>query len=155
MFSHLRAHHRAIEKGVKAVDSYLDRVSKGTHLDESGRCRLQFEDVGVYVVAMPEHNLIIFKTFINTLPDPSTGKLLPLYYHLLDMNDEPETGMAYFSIVAAEELASEQDVISVETKRPIVDISYEEFHECLKIVGEVANRWIERLEAEFNAPRIK
>jgi hypothetical protein len=46
------------------------------------------------------------------------------------------------------------DVISVETKRPIVDISFEEFSASLEAVGEVANMWMNRLEQEFKAPRI-
>lgn len=154
MFAHLRAHNRAIERGIKSIESYLKKVSDSAALDEQGRCRLQYQDVGVHIVVLPEHNLVIFKTFINFLPDPASGKLLPLYYHLLDMSDEPSTGMAYFSIVASEELDLKSDVISVETKRPIVDISFEEFKTCLQTVGEVANLWIERLETEFDAPRI-
>ncbi|HEC22720.1 MAG TPA: hypothetical protein ENI95_07370 [Chloroflexi bacterium] len=154
MLSHLRAQHRAIEKGIKAIDTYLGRVSKGAKLDERGRCRLQYENVGLIVLVIPDHNIVIFKTFINFLPDPASGKLLPLYYHLLDMSDEPETGLAYFAIVAAEELGAEKDIISVETKRPIADISFEEFITCVRAVGEVANRWMERLEKEFEAPRV-
>ncbi len=154
MLSHLRAQHRAIEKGIKDIGNYLNRVSDGAKLDERGRCRLQFENVGVHILVRPEANMVIFKTFINYLPDPSTGKILPLYYHLLDMSDEPVTGMAHFAIVAAEQLGTEHDVISVEAKRPIADISFEEFTSCLQAVGEVANAWMERLEAEFGAPRI-
>ena len=154
MLSHLRAHNRAIEKGVKAIEGYVGRISSGAALDENGRCRIQYENVGVHIVVLPDHNLVIFKAFINFLPDPSTGKVLPLYYHLLDMSDEPQTGMAYFAIVAAEALELEKDVISVETKRPIADISFDEFQGCLQIVGEVANQWIDRLEEEFGAPRV-
>jgi hypothetical protein len=154
MLSHLRAHNRAIEQGVKAIEGHLKKISDGAVLDPGGRCRLQYEDVGVHIVVLPEHNLVIFKTFINFLPDPASGKLLPLYYHLLDMSDEPDTGMAYFAIVAGEELDMEHDVISVETKRPIADISLDEFRTCVQIVGEVANLWIDRLEEKFDAPRI-
>jgi hypothetical protein len=154
MLSHLRAQNRAIERGVKAIESYIGRISSNTTLDEGGRCRIQYENVGVHIVVLPDHNLVIFKTFINFLPDPSTGKVLPLYYHLLDMSDEPQTGMAYFAIVAAEALDFERDVISVETKRPIADISFDEFTSCLQTVGEVANQWIDRLEEEFGAPRV-
>jgi hypothetical protein len=70
------------------------------------------------------------------------------------MNDAPETGLAYFAIVASEEVGGEHDVISVESKRPIVDISQDEFTACLKTVGDVANQWMDRLEQEFEAPRI-
>lgn len=154
MLSHLRAQHRAIEKGIRAINSYLARLSSDLSLDEHGRCRLQVEDVGVHVVVQPDHNIVIFKAFINFLPAPETGKILPLYYHLLDQSDEPQTGMAYFAIVASEELGSERDAISVETKRPIADISYEEFVACVKTVGEVANLWMPRLEEEFDAPRV-
>ncbi len=154
MLKHLRTQHRAVEKGIKAINEYLDRVSKGAALDERGRCRVQFENVGLHIVARPDANMVIFKAFINTLPDPEGGKILPLYYHLLDMSDEPQTGMAYFAIVASEEIGGERDAISVETKRPIADMSYEEFVTCLRTVGEVANIWMERLEAEFGAPRI-
>ncbi len=154
MLTHLRTQHRAIEKGIRAINEYLGRVSQGAALDDQGRCRIQFENVGLHVLVRPEHNMVIFKTFINFLPDPESGKILPLYYHLLDMSDEPETGMAYFAIVASEQIGSERDAISVETKRPIADMSYEEFVSCLRIVGEVANLWMDRLEAEFGAPRI-
>jgi hypothetical protein len=154
MLSHLRAQNRAIEKGVKSISGFIGRISSDATLDEHGRCRIQYNDVGVHIVVLPDHNLVIFKTFINFLPDPSTGKVLPLYYHLLDMSDEPQTGMAYFAIVAAEALEFERDVISVETKRPIADISFDEFQGCLQIVGEVANQWIGRLEEEFGAPRV-
>jgi hypothetical protein len=154
MLSHLRAQHRTIEKGIKDINSYLDRASKGAHLDEAGRCRLQFENVGVHIVVRPDANMVIFKTFINFLPAPESGKILPLYYHLLDMSDEPETGLAYFAIVSSEQIGTDRDVISVEAKRPIADISFEEFVICLRIVGEVANQWMPRLEAEFDAPHV-
>ena len=147
-------HLRSIEKGIKAINGYLNRVSKGAKLDENGRCRLQAEQVGIHVVATPGQDLLTFKAFINFLPDPATGKVLPLYYHLLDMNDEPETGLAYFAIVASEEVGGEHDVISVECTRPIADISFDEFSACLKAVGMVANQWIDRLEEEFDAPKV-
>nr|MBN1229389.1 hypothetical protein [Anaerolineae bacterium] len=151
MLSHLKAQHRAVEKGVKNIEQYIGKVSEGAKLDERGRCRIQFQDVGVHVLVLADHNIVIFKTFINFLPDPESGKILPLYYHLLDMSDEPQTGMAYFAIVAAEEIGSERDAISVETKRPIADISFEEFKACLGVVGEVANLWMQRLAEEFDA----
>lgn len=154
MLSHLKAQHRAVEKGIKDIESYLKKVSEGVTLNEQGRARLQYNNVGLHLVVMPDHNIVIFKTFINLLPDPATGKLLPLYYHLLDMNDEPQSGLAYFSIVAAEQIGMEKDVISVETKRPIADISFEEFKAAMDAVGEVANLWMERLESEFGAPRV-
>ncbi len=154
MLDHLRAQNRAIEKGLKDIGTYLNKASKGAALDERGRCRLQFEQVGVHIVVLPDANMVIFKTFINYLPDPDSGKILPLYYHLLDMSDHPQTGMAYFSIVAAEELGEEHDVISVETKRPIADMSYDEFVSCLRTVGEVGNMWMGRLETEFGAPHV-
>ncbi|GAB4479449.1 MAG: hypothetical protein Kow00124_25150 [Anaerolineae bacterium] len=154
MLSHLRAQHRAIEKGLKALNEYLARSTKGVQLDERGRARIQYENVGVHVVALPEHNLVIFKTFINFLPDPASGKLLALYYALLDKSDEPETGLAYFSIVAAEQIGAEKDVISVETKRPLADMSFEEFKVCIETVGEVANLWMQRLAEEFDAPPV-
>ncbi len=154
MLSHLRAQHRSVEKGLKAIETYLGKVSQGAVLDERGRCRIQYNDVGIHVVVLPQHNMVIFKSFINFLPEPSSGKLLPLYYHLLDMSDNPDTGLAYFSIVASEELKTERDIISVETKRPIADISFEEFKANLEAVGEVANKWMNRLESEFNAPKV-
>lgn len=147
-------HLKAIEKGIQAIESYLKRIDADAKLDESGRCRLQIDSVGVYVVVAPDVDKVVFKAFINLLPDPATGKVLPLYYHLLDMNDAPDTGLAYFAIVASEEVGAEHDVISVESKRPIVDISFDEFQACLKTVGEVSNQWMERLEQEFEAPRI-
>lgn len=154
MLSHLRAQNRAVEKGVRNINSYLKKAASGVQLDERGRCRVQYNNVGVHVVVQSDHNLVIFKTFINFLPDPASGKLLPLYYHLLDMNDEPATGLAYFAIVAGEELDTDGDVISVETKRPIVDISEEEFRNCLQSVGEVANIWMQKLADEFDAPPV-
>jgi hypothetical protein len=147
-------HLRSIEKGIKSIDGYLNRVSKGAQLDENGRCRLQADQIGVHVVVVPDQDILTFKAFINFLPDPATGKVLPLYYHLLDMSDAPETGLAYFAIVASEEVGGEHDVISVECKRPIVDITFEEFTACLKAVGNVANQWLSRLEEEFDAPRV-
>jgi len=147
-------HVKAVEKGIKAVEDYLKKIEKNLALDETGRCRVQIGEVGVYVVVSTQRDLVLFKAFINTLPDPGTGKVLPLYYHLLDMNDAPETGLAYFAIVASEEVGGEHDVISVETKRPIVDISYEEFSLCLNAVGDVANQWMTRLEGEFEAMRL-
>jgi hypothetical protein len=147
-------HLQNVEKGIKNINNYLDKISKGAQLDESGRCRLQLDQVGVHVVAVPGEDLLIFKAFINFLPDPATGKLLPLYYHLLDMNDNPETGIAHFAIVASEEVGSEQDMICVEVKRTIVDVSFEEFSACLKSVGEVANAWMPRLVEEFEASLI-
>lgn len=155
MLSHLRAQHRSIEKGIKSIDSYLSKTTEGhVTLDENGRARIQYGDVGIHVVVLPDHNLVIFKAFINLLPDPESGTILPLYYHLLDMSDEPQTGMAYFAIVAAEEIGMERDVISVETKRPIVDISLDEFKMSVSAVGEVANAWIEKLAKEFDAPPV-
>jgi hypothetical protein len=147
-------HLRAVEKGIKNIDDYLNRVSKGARLDENGRCRLQADQIGIHVVATPGQDILTFKAFINFLPDPATGKVLPLYYHLLDMSDAPETGLAHFAIVASEEVGGEHDVISVEVKRPIADISFDEFAACLKSVGTVANQWIDRLEEEFDAPRV-
>lgn len=151
MLDHLKAHNRAIERGIRNINKFLDQMADSS-LDENGRCRIQYRDIGLHVVVMPEHNLVIFKTFINMLPDPGSGKLLPLYYHLLDMNDEPQTGMAYFAIVASEEVGMDSDVISVETKRPIVDISLEEFKSSVETVGEVANHFMGSLEEEFHAP---
>jgi hypothetical protein len=147
-------HLRSIEKGIKSIDGYLNRISKGAQLDENGRCRLQADQVGVHVVVAPEQDILTLKAFINFLPDPATGKVLPLYYHLLDMSDAPETGLAYFAIVASEEVGGEHDVISVECKRPIVDITFEEFTACLRAVGSVANEWMNRLEEEFEAPKV-
>ena len=71
MLTHLRTQHRAIEKGIKAINEYLGRVSQGAALDDQGRCRIQFENVGLHVLVRPEHNMVIFKTFINFLPDPA------------------------------------------------------------------------------------
>lgn len=153
MLDHLRAHHRAIERGVRQIQESLKKVAD-TALDERGHAVVHVEDVGVHVVVSPEHNLVIFKSFINFLPDPASGKVLPLYYHLLDMNDEPDTGLTYFSIVASEEMDAEQDIISVETKRPIADISHEEFEICLATVGEVGTNFTALLEEQFSAPRI-
>jgi hypothetical protein len=147
-------HLKNLEKGVKNIEGYLTRIDKAAQLDQTGRCRLQIGEVGIYVVVQPGQDILLFKSFINTLPDPATGKVLPLYYHLLDMNDALETGLAYFAIVASEEVGGDHDVISVETKRPIVDITFEEFELCLKAVSEVANRWMVRLEEEFAAMRI-
>ncbi|MBN1428451.1 MAG: CesT family type III secretion system chaperone [Anaerolineae bacterium] len=147
-------HLRSIEKGIKNIDGYLNRVSKGSKLDENGRCRLQADQVGIHIVVAPGQDLLTFKAYINLLPDPATGKVLPLYYHLLDMSDEPETGQAYFAIVASEEVGGEHDVISVECKRPIVDISFDEFTACLQAVSSVANQWMDRLEEEFDAPKV-
>jgi hypothetical protein len=147
-------HLKAIEKGIQSIESYLKKTDAEAALDESGRCRLQIDNVGVYVVVDPDEDKVVFKSFINTLPDPATGKVLPLYYCLLDMNDAPDTGLAYFAIVASEEVGGEHDVISVESKRPIIDISFEEFKACLKTVGDVSNQWMDRLEQEFEAPRI-
>jgi len=147
-------HLKAVEKGIKSVEDYLKKLDKTLALDEGGRCRVQMGEIGVYVVVSTQRDLILFKAFINTLPDPNTGKVLPLYYHLLDMNDAPDTGLAYFAIVASEEVGGERDVISVEVKRPIVDITYEEFTLCLNAVGDVANQWVGRLEEEFEAARM-
>ena len=152
MLQHLKAQHRTIEKGIKNINQYLDKLSKGAALDENGRCRLQFQEVGLHIAVLPDANLVIFKSFTNFLPDAASGKILPLYYHLLDMSDEPQTGMAYFAIVAAEEVGAEHDMISVETKRPIADMSFEEFEQCAGVVGEVANLFMHRLEDEFGAP---
>jgi hypothetical protein len=154
MLSHLRAQHRAVEKGIKSINGHLGRVSEGAKLDENGRCRIQFQNVGIHVVALPDHNIVIFKAFINFLPEPESGKILPLYYHLLDMSDEPQTGLAYFSLVAAEQIGAEKDAVSVETKRPIADISFEEFLACITAVGEVANAWMPKLAEEFQAPPV-
>lgn len=147
-------HLKAVEKGIKAIDEYLGRVSKGAKLDENGRCRLQAENVGLHVVVSPTNDIVIFKTFINFVPDPASGKILPLYYHLLDMSDNPETGLAHFAIVASEEVGAEHDMISVEVKRPISDISFEEFTACLRAVSGLANQYIVKLEEEFAAPRV-
>ncbi len=147
-------HLKSVEKGIKAVEGYLTKIEKGLKLDDNGRCRIQLGEVGVYVVVSPERDILVFKAFINTLPDPASGKVLPLYYHLLDMNDAPEIGLAYFAIVASEEVGGDHDVISVETKRPIIDISFEEFELCLNAVGEAANQWMPRLEEEFEAARV-
>ena len=147
-------HLKAVEKGIKSVEDYLHKINRDFKLDENGRCRLQVGDVGVYVVVSTKRDLILFKAFTNTLPEPSTGKVLPLYYHLLDMNDAPETGLAYYAIVASEEVGGEHDVISVETKRPIIDITFEEFNLCLKAVGDLANQAMGHLEEEFSAMRM-
>jgi len=154
MLAHLRAKNRTVEKGVKSITEYIKGVANGVELDDRGRCRLQYGQVGVHVMVVPEHNLVMFKTFTNFLPDPDSGTILPLYYHLLDMNDEPATGLAYFSIVASEEMGVEQDVISVELKRPITDISEDEFKLCLEAVGEVANKYMPILEEQFKAQRV-
>jgi hypothetical protein len=154
MLSHLKAQHRAIEKGIKNISEYLDKTANGAKLDERGRARIQYENIGVHVVIIPDHNIVIFKAFINFLPDPNSGKILPLYYHLLDQSDEPQTGLAYFSIVAAEEIGAEKDCISVETKRPIADISLDEFRACVSAVGEVANAWMQKLAEQFDAPPV-
>ena len=152
MLQHLKAQNRAIEQGIKNIDKYLGKVSEGAHLDENGRCRIQFQEVGLHIVVLPDANMVIFKSFTNFLPDATSGKILPLYYHLLDMSDNPQTGMAYFAIVAAEEVGSDHDMISVETKRPIADMSFEEFEQCAQIVGEVANLWMHKLAEDFDAP---
>lgn len=155
MLAHLRARNRTVEKGIKSIEDYIQNASSGgVELDPSGRCRLQYDQIGVHIIVIPDHNLILFKAFTNFLPDPESGNILPLYYHLLDMNDEPLTGLAYFSIVAAEEMGMEQDVISVEVKRTITDISEEEFMASLQAVGEVANAFMYKLEETFKAQRI-
>jgi len=152
MLQHLKAQHRTIEQGIRDIDKFLGKLSEGAHLDETGRCRIQFQEVGLHIVVLPDANMVIFKAFTNFLPDATSGKILPLYYHLLDMNDEPQTGLAYFAIVAAEEVGSDRDMISVETKRPIADMTFEEFQQCAGTVGEVANLWMNKLAEEFDAP---
>lgn len=155
MLAHLRAKNRTVERGLKSIEEYIKSASSGgVELDANGRCRLQYDQIGVHIIVIPEHNLILFKSFTNFLPDPESGTILPLYYHLLDMNDEPQTGLAYFSIVAAEEMSMEQDVISVEVKRTITDISEDEFMSSLQAVGEVANAFMKNLEDKFKAQRV-
>ncbi|MGF1505784.1 MAG: YbjN domain-containing protein [Chloroflexi bacterium] len=154
MLSHLRAQNRAIEKGLRSLEKYLQKIDSSMTLDERGRARIQYNQVGLHIHAIPDANLVIFKTFINFLPDPAEGTLLPLHYALLDLNDEPMTGLAYFSIVDSREIGSEHDAISVETKRPLADMSEEEFMQCVRAVGEVANIFMEKLEADFKAPRV-
>jgi hypothetical protein len=155
MLKHLRAKNRSIEDGVENVEKYLKKMGvEDGALDEGGRARVQYNQVGLHIRVLPEHNLIIFKTFTNFLPDPAEGTLLPLHYHLLDLNDEPMTGLAYFSIVDSREIGQEHDAISVETKRPLADMSFEEFESSVQAVGEVANIYMGRLEEMFGAPRI-
>lgn len=154
MLSHLRSQNRNLERGIKNIQDYLKQFAGGVQLDERGRARVQYGNVGVHVMVLPDHNIVIFKAFINILPDPGSGKILPLYYHLLDMNDEPSTGLAYFSIVAAEQVGMERDCVSVECKRPIADISPEEFKMCVEAVGEVSNQWMPRLQEQFEAPPV-
>ncbi|MCC6904609.1 MAG: hypothetical protein IT326_02125 [Anaerolineae bacterium] len=153
MLSHLKAQNRHIENGIRTVEQTLKKLADAS-LDEKGRCRIQYGPIGMHVVADAEHNLLVVKAFTNFLPDPNSGKVLPLYYHLLDMNDAPQTGLAYYSIVASEEIGLEQDVISVETKRPIAGVSHEEFIACLEAVGEVAQTAIAQLAEKFDAPPI-
>lgn len=146
---------RATEKGLRTLEKHIRKVSNGNvQLGRDGRCVIRYERVAVYILAVPSHDLVIFKSFINFVPDPNSGMVLPLYYHLLDMNDEPETGDAYFAIVAGEEIGKEQDAISVEVKRPITDISFDEFMRCVVSVGDVSNRYMLKLANEFKAPPV-
>jgi hypothetical protein len=146
---------KRIEKGLADLDKHIRMVTNGkVGLGPDGQCVLQWKSIIVYIVAVPPQDLVIFKTFINFLPDSGTGMILPLYYHLLDMNDETETGFAYFAIVSGGDNPNARDVISVEVKRPISDISFDEFMGCLASVGEVSNRYIVKLQKEFQAPPV-
>jgi hypothetical protein len=147
-------HLKQIEAGIQSIEGYLKRLNPDAELDEKGHFVVQMDQVRVHIVVFPNVDKVVFKAYINMLPDPATGKVLPLYYHLLDMNDSPDTGLAFFAIVASEEVGTEHDVISVEAKRQIIGISQDEFQTCLTAVGEVSNAWMERLEQEFDAPHI-
>lgn len=146
---------KGAERGLKELNKHIKTISKGAcQLGGDRKCRLAYENINIYIAAFPAADLVIFKSFINFVPEPATGKVLPLYYHLLDMNDEVETLDAYFAIVSGEEIGRETDVVSVEVKRPLTDISFLEFTRCLISVGEVSNKYIRKLATEFQAPPV-
>jgi len=143
-----------IKKGLKELEKHISKITNGkVKLDENYRCKFHLENIAIYLLAVPQYDLLILKSYINFLPDPNSGMILPLYYHLLDMNDEHETGFAYFAIVSGQN-PTDKDMISIEAKRPITDISFEEFYRCLLSVGKVSQQYVEKLEKEFQAPRV-
>lgn len=149
------AEEKVIHKGLRELDRHILKVTRGRNrLDPDGRCRLRYERVSVHIRAIPQQDLVIFKSFINFVPDPNTGMVLPLYYHLLDKSDHPETGDAYFTIAASEEIGTERDAISLESRRPLTDMSFEEFRRCLSSVALASDRYIVKLRDEFQAPPI-
>lgn len=145
----------AVARGLQELDRAIQTISRGNaQLDPEGRCRLRYQRISVHVRAIPALDLVIFKSFINFVPHPNTGMVLPLYYHLLDQNDALETGEAYFALVPAEEAGTERDVISMEARRPLSDITLEGVRRCLASVALTSDAYIIKLRDEFQAPPV-
>jgi hypothetical protein len=138
------------------------RVAGGTWIIQGVGTTAGGQNVDVWVRVIPDvGGTLVFESFTNMLPDPtlpgfSSGNMLALFRDLLELNGGGASGDAYFTI---KDLptgpGSHQSAISVEIRRPIRGLDFDEFQRCLTHVAVLADENDERLAHEFNAPKIR
>lgn len=142
---------KKVEKGLKEVNNFLKKLTGGAvgALDAQGAAAVSYQGIRILVKSSPQSNIMIFKNYINFLPaGVSDIQMANLCQFLLRQNDDPANLNAYFAIVRQE---GGPDVISVEMRRPITDINYDEFVNGFNSVANVSAKWRSRLQQEFNA----
>ena len=153
MFKHLRAQGRSIERAMKDVEKFTQRYDENANF-EGGKALLMREGIWLQICPDRENNILAIKAYTNYIPNLEAPTLRDLYYSLLDLSDNPETGLAYFCIMDGDEVGMAQDVIGVEVKRPLADMSWEEFEAGVDAVEEVAALHAPRIAKEYDLPRI-
>ena len=109
------------------------------HLDEAGYAQLQRGSATIGINVLEKQGVLM--VFAPVMPVPVTGREA-FYRRLLELSFLA-TADAAFAIDA------KHDEVVVRCLRRLSAMDYEEFEDILATVGEVADRWDDRLIREF------
>ena len=137
--------------GGQMVNAYLKRFSERSRLvdpegkpltpslDEGGYAQLQRGSAIIGINVLEEQGVLM--VFSPIMPVPRAGREA-FYRRLLELSFVT-TSDAAFAVNAT------QDEVVVRCLRRLSALDYEEFEDILSTVGEVADRWDDKLIAEF------
>ena len=137
--------------GGQMVNAYLKRFSERSRLvdpegkpltpslDEGGYAQVQRGSAIIGINVLEEQGVLM--VFSPIMPVPRAGREA-FYRRLLELSFVT-TSDAAFAVNAT------QDEVVVRCLRRLSALDYEEFEDILSTVGEVADRWDDKLIAEF------
>lgn len=127
------------------INDFLRKMGNMGPLDSDGMCFLKIVDAHIGIKLLRGKGLLMVASPVMSLPETN---LLPLFRKMLTLN-HANTLDAAFSI------NERFGTIDLQIKRPLKDLDYSEFERAVKVVAEVANKFIKVLQQEFGTEMIR